>query len=89
MIGRILKVLATNNSQITAEVKITEDDGTLIFEGTRGFVSLAKSDKDALDYLKQAMKNIANQIKAEKASKLKSEAQKNIDKDISLTTSAV
>lgn len=81
---KILSVEATNNFSVNIELEIRDSDGTLIFSGTRGFVSQAPTKEEALAEIKNSIKNIYLQIKAEQASKMKETAESLIGTEIEL-----
>ena len=80
----IKKIKIKNNAQVNADVEIRDDDGTLVYKGNRGFICLDQTTKGILVYLKDSLRNIGNQEKSEKASKLKQEIQSLVGKEIDL-----
>ena len=78
---KIIKVSGDKHN-ISAELEIYKDDGTLLFRGSRGFVSTSTDKTEVLNYLKDSIKNIAQQAITEGNAILKTEAERLIDKEI-------
>ena len=80
---KITKVSGDKHN-ISADIELYKNDGTLFWSGTRGFVSLATTSQDVLTELKQSFKNIAQQLQNENASKLKEVVEANLNKEIDI-----
>ena len=72
------------NASLTVSFDLLQDDGKPIGSFTRGFVSLAKTDAEALAQFKSSLLNVGNQEIAEKESKLKDEVTKLVGTEIQL-----
>jgi len=86
MKGKIIKIRVEDNAQIIAVIQLTQNNGKIVYEGERAFVSLDNTAGGIRTYLKQTMRNIANEMIDKKASKLKEEAEKLIGQEIDLDT---
>lgn len=78
---KIIKVSGDKHN-ISADLEIYKDDGILLFKGARGFVSTSTDKTEILNYLKDSIKNIAQQAITEQNAILKTEVEKLIDKEI-------
>ena len=73
-----------SNASLTVTFDLKEDNGTPIGTFTRGFVSTANTDSEALAQFKSSLLNVGNNEIAEKESKLKDEVTKLVGKEIQL-----
>ena len=73
-----------SNASLTVSFDLLQDDGKPIGSFKRGFISLAKTDAEALAQFKASLLNVGNQEIAEKESKLKDEVTKLVGTEIQL-----
>lgn len=55
---KILSQKKQENNVVNLDIEIREDDGTLVFSGTRGFVSQGTTEEEVMADLKTSFENI-------------------------------
>ncbi len=73
------------NWNATVELKISDKDGKVLYEGTRGFASKSQDSVKTKDEIIQSIKNIIAEQKTKQASKLKDEIKKLENKKITVS----
>ena len=70
MIVKILNMEKNDNDSVNLGIEIREDDGTLVFSGTRGFFSQETLRETLESEIKEGIKNIYLSVKKKQNSKL-------------------
>ena len=84
MKATINKIEAISNSQFNIEITVNDDSGKFLYSGQVGFNAVFSDAEKAVSYIRDGIKNRANQYLAEIRSVAKDEVEKLIGQEFSL-----